>query len=474
MSNPSHLSRRRFLQASAAAAVVRPWSGLRAAEPVAIFPLRAAPAIASIVGGEYPDTAVWAYGGIVPGPEIRVRQGQPLQVAFDNRLDEDTTVHWHGMRLPNAMDGVPELTQPPVPAGGRFTYEFTPPDAGTYWYHPHVRASSQQGRGLYGALIIEEAEPPKVDRELLWVLDDWRLTETAEIAGFGGGMDFSHGGRIGNTVTVNGRRPDDVAVQAGERIRLRLINTANARTFGLRFKDVEMRVIALDGHPVTLHTPVDNRLTLASGQRADLIIDMAAKPGHAAVVSDDHYGDRYAYDLLAFTHQPGPALRDSPLDAAMKLPDNPVKEPDLNDAQAARVTIDGGAMGNMRDAVYKGQSMGVRELWSHGKIWTLNGIAADRPDMSPIVTLPQGRSCRMTIRNDTGWPHPMHLHGLAFRVLSRGGVPEPYRPWTDTVLLAPNKTAEIAFVADNPGDWLFHCHILEHHAAGMSSVVRVS
>src|SRR5688572_20966624 len=158
--------------------------------------LRAAPASQALAGQGNPATAVWAYDGTVPGPELRYRQGDRLRIEVENALDVETTVHWHGIRLPNAMDGVPYLTQPPIAArGGRFLYEFDLPDAGTYWYHPHLGSPEQVGRGLYGALVIEERDPPAVDRDVVWILSDWRLDRAARISGdFRSFMDSSHAG----------------------------------------------------------------------------------------------------------------------------------------------------------------------------------------------------------------------------------------------------------------------------------------
>src|SRR6185503_17821750 len=144
--------------------------------------LRLAAARQSLVGSANPDTAVWTYNGSVPGPELRFRQGERLRIGVENALAVDTTVHWHGVRVPNEMDGVPQLTQPPIGAnGGRFTYEFELRDAGTYWYHPHLGSAEQVARGLYGPLIVDEAEPPAVDRDVVWVLSDWRLDRAARI-----------------------------------------------------------------------------------------------------------------------------------------------------------------------------------------------------------------------------------------------------------------------------------------------------
>ena len=131
-------------------------------------------------------------------------------------------------------------------------------------------------------------------------------------------------------------------------------------------------------------------------------------------------------------------------------------------------------MGRMREATYKGRAMGIRDLVGVGKVWALNGIAAHGSVMPPMFTLQKNQTYIITMRNDTRWVHPMHFHGHAFQIRTRNGKPEPYTPWVDTVLLGPNETTEVALVADNPGDWLYHCHILEHHAAGMSGVVRVA
>jgi FtsP/CotA-like multicopper oxidase with cupredoxin domain len=209
------------------------------------YRLAAKPVVANLTGDGHQNTPVWAYNGTVPGPELRVRQGDPVRVVVSNNLGEDTTVHLHGIRLPNAMDGVPGLTQKPIRPGESSTYEFTPPDAGTFWYHPHADSLQQLGRGLAGALIVEEREPVAADRDLLWFIEDWRLDDEGQIApGFGNRMEAGMSGRIGNTVTINGRVPETVSVRAGERVRLRLINAALARIVGLRFDGHKPVVIA--------------------------------------------------------------------------------------------------------------------------------------------------------------------------------------------------------------------------------------
>lgn len=445
-----------------------------AGDQTTVLALKPAPATTRFYGADGPETAVWAYNGSVPGPEIRLRQGGRLEVAVENGIERVTTVHWHGLRIPHAMDGVPDLTQPPIPPGGRFDYAFTVPDAGTYWYHPHAGGAETQARGLYGPLIIEEAEPPRVDRDVTWVIDDWRVDENdAIVEDFGNAMDLSHAGRLGNLATLNGRDSSTFAVRAGERLRLRIINTANARIFSLRFDGHRPQVIALDGQPAIPHEPADGVIVLPPAGRADLIIDMEGRPRsrHPVMEVSD---SRQSLQFVELVYDKAKPLRDSPLDATVALPANPIPEPDLGEAARHPMILGGGAMGGMREAVFDGQRHEFRDLARRGKLWALNGIIAHKTDMDPMFVFQRGRTQIITMRNDTAFPHPMHLHGHSYRLLSRNGRPVPHTPWLDTVLVLPDETVDVAFVADNPGDWIFHCHVLEHMEAGMAAVFRVA
>jgi len=468
-------SRRTFLLGAGASGLisVMPIRSISAASGSPIT-LSANPTTVDILNGEGPKTDVWAYGSKVPGPEIRARQGDFLRVKFENGLPQDSTVHWHGIRLPNAMDGVPNLTQKPVKPGESFLYEFRLPDAGTYWYHPHVKSSEQVGRGLYGPLIIEEPAPPQVDRDVTWVLDDWRLDELGAIHdSFSSMGDMSHGGRLGNVATLNGVNSDKFSVRAGERLRLRLINSANARGFALNFTGHNPTVIALDGHPVVPYSPVNGRVELGAGQRADLIIDMAGKPGEVFAVDDDYFS-RQPYRFLDIVYDATAPLRDSPLNAPVDLPANPLPKLMADQAKIMDLRISGGAMGQMRSARFRGEVMDIRDLVDQGKVWSINGEVFDPNGTSPMFTLRKGTTQRLRFSNDTSWSHPMHLHGHAFKIVARDGIKAEREIWTDTILLAPDEQVETLFVADNPGDWLLHCHILEHHEAGMASVVRIT
>jgi FtsP/CotA-like multicopper oxidase with cupredoxin domain len=333
-------------------------------------------------------------------------------------------VHWHGIRLPNAMDGVPGLTQPPIRPNGNFTYEFTPPDAGTFWYHSHADSLVQLGRGLAGALIVEEADRPRVDRELIWLVQDWRLTRDAQIdPHFTSPMQEAMAGRIGNTVTINGQLPNAVRVRAGERIRLRIRNAATARILALRFTGHRQAIVALDGQPCEPHEPSD-RLLL------------------------------------------GPPLRDHVLDAPVHLPANPLAQPDLTAAERHVLALQGGMMGGM----------GMMEM-SRSAAWAINGMSMTgdgQAGMPPLLTLARGRSCVLSLRNKTAWWHPMHLHGHSFRLLARNSAAVAPAVWGDTVLVAPRETVDVAFVADNPGDWMLHCHVMDHQVSGLMTFIRVA
>ncbi|KZC98810.1 multicopper oxidase family protein [Oceanibaculum pacificum] len=472
------ISRRALLLATGAgfAATALPWRGVRAQEGLKRFALRPMPGTANIAGSAYPDTAIWGYDGQVPGPALRLRRGQVLEVEVENGIDRPTTVHWHGIRLPNEMDGVPGVTQDAIAPGGRFTYRFAVPDAGTYWYHPHLGSSEQIGRGLYGPLIVEEEEPIQVDRELVWLLDDWRLGRDAQIlGGFDDLHDKTHDGRIGNTVTLNGKVTETVPVRAGERLRLRLVNVANGRIFSLDFQGHRPQVIALDGHPVTPHAPKDGRITLAPGMRADIVLDLEGRPGERFDVVD-HFYPQFVYRFVTLAYGAETPLRDSPLDAPIRLAANDLPVPDLDGAQQENLLFGGGMMSPMAGARMAGRTVDLREMLGHGVAWTMNGEAhpANEGHHHPMLfRVPLGRTCRLAMTNETAWYHPIHLHGHVFRVIARNGRKVEEDAFLDTVLIAPRESLEIAFVADNPGRWMLHCHVLEHQSGGMMGLFEV-
>ena len=456
----TQLSRRTLLAGTAASWALPGW--VKAASVPST--LRAEPGRIQLAPEGYGETAIWGYQGNVPGPPLRLAQGEILSVAFENGLPQPSSVHWHGVRIDNRMDGVVGLTQDAVTPGTSFDYEFGVPAAGTYWYHPHNRTWEQMARGLYGALIVEEAEAPETDHDLVLLLDDWRLAEDGSIhESFGQMHDWSHAGRIGNWITVNGRSEFQQKVRQGDRLRLRLVNCANARIFSLGIKGLEGWVIALDGQPVVKPVPID-RIQLAPAQRADVLVDVTADPGDDALLISYERDGGYAVASFAI----GQGVANSRLEPG-PLPPNPLAEPNLASARQIELIMAGGAMGRMTSAVFEGQERDIRDLVRAGMVWAFNGVAGLPPD--PLTTLSLGESVRIRIVNDTGWPHAMHLHGHHFRVVHEDGA---LGPWRDTVLLDRAETRDIAFMADNPGKWLLHCHMLEHAAAGMMTWIDVA
>ena len=467
------LSRRGLLLGGLGAAAAM---GLRPAAAQEVLHLAPQPAHA-MLGAEGQPTDVLSYDGAASSPVLRLKQGVTFRANVENRLGQDTTVHWHGIRVPNAMDGVPGLTQPPIKAGESFTYEFTPPDAGTFWYHPHANSLQQIGHGLAGLLIVEERAPVAVDRDIAWLLQDWRLTDAGQIApGFGSMMDAAMSGRIGNLVTINGGKSADLTVKAGERIRLRLANASLARIYALRFEGHRPVIIALDGQPCEPHEPEDSRIVLGPAMRVDVVIDMAGKSGQNFAVNDDFYAG-LSYTLTNLAYDAGPPMRPQALDAPLALSPNALPEPDLASVVKQEIVLQGGMMGGGKLKGIGGMMGMAMPGMGGGPIWAINGTSMTGDggmDMAPLFTLQRGQSCRITLRNDTAWHHTMHIHGFSMLVLTRNDAPVPHRQWQDTVLMAPKDVVECAFVADNPGNWMLHCHITDHQMTGLMTVFNVT
>jgi FtsP/CotA-like multicopper oxidase with cupredoxin domain len=399
---------------------------------------------------------VWAYNGQVPGPEIRIRLGETLRVRFTNRLPQPTTIHWHGVRVPNGMDGVPSVTQPPVEPGGTFVYEFTPKDAGTFWFHPHVRSSEQVERGLYGVLIVEDRAPPPYTRDVVWVLDDWLLDETHQIFDrFNTPHDLMHDGRWGNFVTVNGRLDTALTARGGERIRLRLLNASNARIYAPDFGALAPQIIAVDGLYLARPIPLD-RFELAPGNRLDLDITLPAAPVSRSIpVIDRFYPDMTNH------------LADVVVDAAAGGPPPRFASP-------AHARVPSWSAG-LSLPVTQEFRLNARRGGEYGIQWTINdqAFAGHAHHGAPMLTLARGGWVRLRFVNDSFRLHPIHLHGMFFRLLARNDVPvdEPF--FRDTVLVHSKETIDIGLVPLDAGLWMMHCHILEHAEAGMMTLFEV-
>ena len=458
------ISRRHFIASGAALAALGA-PGLRAAT---FQSLRTRVADIQLLPEDFGKTQIWSFEGSAPGPEIRVAQGGRVQRQVVNDLPDPTSTHWHGVRIENAMDGVAGLTQDAVRPGDGFDYDFVAPDAGTFWYHSHNRSFEQVARGLYGALIVEEPDPIDIEHEEVLVLDDWLIDpETAQIAGaFGGMHDLSHAGRIGNYVTTNGTNNVTRKVKRHDRMRLRLINASNARIFQLALDGLEGWIVAQDGMPLAAPGRVEGAFLLAPAQRIDLIVDVTAETGSAGHIVRTDRNERFSQIAFTVTGEQTRARREAP----GPLPPNASVTPDLVSARDLRLFMEGGAMGGLRSAMMGGRMSSMRDIAQAGNFWAFNG-AVGGMDGAPLAELSRGETVRLKITNDTAFPHAMHMHGMHFHEIERDGSLGALR---DTTLLDRGDVREIAFVADNPGKWLLHCHMLSHAASGMMTWVDVT
>jgi len=469
-------TRRDFFKsaAGAAALLALPAGLVRAASPGQVS-LQAGLAEQELVAGG-PTTNFWAFNGTVPGPVLRFRKGETVRLAVSNGLHVDTAVHWHGVRVPNAMDGVPHVTQDPIIPGGRFDYEYLLRDSGTFWYHPHQSSFEQVPRGLYGAYIVEEEKPIEVDRELVWLFSDVKVGAGGrQVEDYGRISEIGNEGRMGNRVLLNGKTAGAaraIDVRSGERLRLRLINAASARIFRIALAGHTMNVIAFDGQAVEPHAV--EALDLGPGMRADIVVDCMQAPGSSFALSDSFR--RGAGTLATLRYAADKPLRTGPSKAPMALAANVLPEPNLDKATDHYILFQGGMRGAPVIGTIDGKPAKTHELMEkHGLAWTMNYTAQHEHALmhEPLFRMEQGEHVILHMINETDFLHPMHLHGHFFRVLAINGRKAARREWRDTVLMGPRESVDIALVADNPGEWMFHCHILDHAAGGMMGTMAV-
>lgn len=419
----------------------------------------------------------WMYNGEFPGPEIRVKEGERLRIIVENQMPEATTVHWHGVPVPNAMDGVPGLTQDPIAPGESFVYEFEATPAGSYIYHSHV--GLQIDRGLIGALVIEERTPHVAyDRDYVLVLDDYLIDDPQPLGGMmGGGREGGRrsgswrrwwggdrqrgegmmgGGIMGmerqmppyQGLLIGGRLPHDPRVfetKSGERVRLRFINPSGASTLRAAIGGHRMIVTHCDGRPVEPVT-VDS-LILGAAERYDVIVE-AANPGVWPIVIAAIEGNAPpGRAVLRYADAAASTLRDGAPEGFRSG-----RQLDYQDLQALE-TLPMGRPDRVFDLMLRGGMM--------GSAWTINGQAYPDAD---LLMINEGEHIRFRMRNHSMMLHPMHLHGHFFRLGNA---------LKDTVLVAGHMgRAEFDFIADNPGRWFFHCHNIYHMEAGMAREVR--
>jgi len=383
----------------------------------------------------------FTYNGQVPGPTIEARVGDTIVVRLKNSLEEPTTIHWHGLRVPALMDGT-QVVQPVVAPGETFEYRFAVPDAGTFWYHSHFNETVQLEKGLYGALIVRQAVEPALDRERVLVLDDVKLNRKGDFAKFGGWME-EHAGREGNVRLVNGRVEPELIVAAGQVERWRVVNASSARYVHLSVGGTSFSILGTGGG--FIETPVAaTELLLAPGNRADI----AVGPFTA--------GDIVSIDSLPYDRHTGKKTVErfatvrvgAEKESSAVIPDRlrsiePLAGPEATPTRSVRLSE--------RLNLRRGTDFLVNDERHHN----------DAP-----VTV--GELQVWDIANASHMDHPFHLHGFFFQVLAVNGVAPAFRSWEDTVNVPPRGNVLIAWMPDDrPGMWMYHCHILEHHAGGM-------
>ncbi len=451
--------------------------------------------------------AMYGFNGQTPGPLIRVPRNATIVVRFRNHIDLPSTVHWHGVRLESRFDGVPDLTQPAVVPGGAFTYRVRFPDAGLYWYHPHVREDIAQAMGLVGNMLVDAPERDyysPVNREAALILSDL-LMQADTLIPFGReAADFALMGRVGNVLLVNGEPSWSLAAARGEVVRFFLTNASSARTWNLSFGGARIKVVASDVSRFEREEWVES-VVLAPAER--YVVDVRfERPGRYALVNAvqavNHVQGEFEaqVDTLGLvTVGTGPARPDHAA-AFQVLRRNAAVSRDIDRYRAEfarepdmrlRLTLAVNALPVTTvqfaqvDTAYRSPVEWVDAMpdmnWlstSKQVTWILRDEATGKENMDIAWRVKQGSVVKLRIFNDPTsfhpMQHPMHLHGQRMLVVSRDGVASGNLVWKDTVLIPVGSTVDLLIDASNPGPWMLHCHIAEHLGSGMMAVIHVA
>lgn len=392
-----------------------------------------------------------SYNGVFPGPTLEGKVGDKVIVHFTNSLDQATSIHWHGVRVPANMDGT-MAAQDPVPPGGTFDYEFELLDAGTFWYHPHTNEAQQMERGMKGAIVVHGDGEPAADAEGVVLLDDVLIGDDGTIPGPGDASEQMMG-REGNVRLVNGRSEPTLPIRSGARQRWRIVNAASARFFRLSLGGHSFTQIGTDGGLLAEPRVLDE-LMLVPGERADVLIDGTDAPGVVASLRTMPY-DR--------GHGGGTTDPEHVLDL--------VTTADAALAPHAAVgTLRSLAPIDTTGVTPRMIKLSEAEMPS-GPVFFINDKSW--PDV-PSIQAQLGTTQVWDVFDDSPMDHPFHLHGYFFQVVSRDGVPEPVVAWKDSLQIKAHHTVRIAFRPDaHPGTWMYHCHILEHIDHGMMGELEV-
>jgi FtsP/CotA-like multicopper oxidase with cupredoxin domain len=387
----------------------------------------------------------WGFNNSVPGPVLRASKGDTIVVKVKNELPEPTIIHWHGIRLESSMDGT-DSTQRPIQPGEEFEYRFSLPDSGTFWYHSHHNETKQMEKGMYGALIVDDPADPVFDGEKIFVIDDMKLNKNGS---FKKGNPVSnwierHDGREGETLLINGKENPVFNIAGGQIERWRFINASSARYFYLYFGGKQFKIIGSDGG-LMQKAEVTDRVLIVPGER----VEIEAGPyneGETILIESLPYNRmtfvktkrrRYATVMVRKNEE---SIAHIPETLRIIEPLAPTDAP-----------------------VNRKIKLSVGASLKHGIDFLVNGKVHTEDD--PVEV---GKLQVWEVANTSLMDHPFHLHGFFFQVLEENGKPVENIRWKDTVNLAPRSKVKIAWLPDNrPGSWMYHCHILEHHEAGM-------
>ena len=393
----------------------------------------------------------WGFNDSLPGPVIRANRGDKVVVRLKNELDEPTIIHWHGIRLESGMDGT-DLTQKPIQPGEQFEYVFTVPDAGTFWYHSHFNETEQMEKGMYGALIVNDPHDPKFDGDRIFMIDDMKLENDSS---FKKGNIVTrwmerHDGREGNTLLINGKVNPTIKMNGGQSERWRFINASSARYFQLYLGGREFTVIGSDGGLIERPYQTD-RILLVPGERIDIV-------GGPFEEFETIELESLPYNRMTFVKS-----------KRQKFATISVKETQLSAVTIPDVLRKIEPLTSTGATVNRKIRFSVAPSLKHLIDFEVNGEVHNND--APVEV---GKLQVWEVANTSLMDHPFHLHGFFFQVLEVNGKPTQNLMWKDTINLKPRSKVKIAWMPDNrPGHWMYHCHILEHHEAGMMSHFEV-
>ncbi|MBD0327824.1 MAG: multicopper oxidase family protein [Pyrinomonadaceae bacterium] len=388
----------------------------------------------------------WGFNNQLPGPIIKAQKGNTLVIKVKNNLSEPTTIHWHGIRLPAPMDGT-DSVQKPIEPGEAFEYQFVVPDAGTFWYHSHYNETVQVERGMYGALVVQDKADPVVDGEKVIMIDDMKLSADnafTEPSWFLPRIIERHDGREGDTLLINGQENPLIEMHAGQVERWRFVNASSARYFLLQFEGRVFKIIGTDGGLLEAPIVVTEAL-ITPGERLDI------------VVGPFHEGETFSLESLGYNRMTFLKAKRQTF-ATVK-----VKEPKPSVAFIPEKLRTIEPLAPQDAPATRKIKLSVGPSLKNGVNFLVNNKmhVNDKP-------VKVGELQVWEVSNTSLMDHPFHLHGFFFQVIEENGKAPAYLAWKDTINVKPRTKVKIAWMPDNrPGTWMYHCHILEHHAAGM-------